>query len=296
MYKVDVIKLKNKLDELNKLLEIYQENFLNMYHQFEISNEDELWLDPHAKSFFDDKLIEKTSIEDSYTELNEVYNLIDEIVSKYSNIGGVVEYDLTNRNQLLSKFNVYKNKLNRLLSIYNNLDYSFASYDIISSIDNQMSSLKEQIYLCDLLRERITKIIDNIKTYESDISKLIKRIFIKTIQTVEVEKYTTSQNNEQFEKNMINIEEMTNVLKKINLYSDLESSNFISILNNLKSVIELYKTENTLSFESLRDSIENKFDDIKDCNTNNISIINRNIDKYSQIDKEVTSDATKLGA
>ena len=56
MYKIDVTKLKNKLEELNKLLETYQENYLNMYYQIEISDEEEYWVDPHARNFFDDNI------------------------------------------------------------------------------------------------------------------------------------------------------------------------------------------------------------------------------------------------
>ena len=296
MYKVDVIKLTNKLNELNNLLETYQENYMNMYYQIEMSDQDELWYDPQARDFFDDKSLEKVNIEESYEELNEVYNLINDIISMYSNLGGVVEFDLSYRTSILSKFNVHKNKLNRILNSYNDLDYGFASSDIVSSISEQIRSIRTQIRLSDSLKENVRYIIDNIKQYERDIARLIKRIYISKIQYVDVEKYCTSEKNEQSEKCVINPEEIGNVTKKMNLYSDLENSNFIGILNNFKSVIESYKTENTKSFEMLKENISKKFDNIKDCNTNNIEVYKRNVDMYERIDKEVTSNARKMGA
>lgn len=295
MFKVDVLKIKNKFGELSKLLEIYQENYLNMYHQIELSDQDELWYDPHARSFFDDKVIEKSNIEDSYSELNEVYDLINNIIVMYSNIGGVVEFDLSYKNSILSKFNIYKNKLNRVLNSYNNLDYSFASSEIISAIDDQERSIRDQIRLCDILKDNIINIIDSINIYERDISKMIKRIFIKKIQTIDVEKYCRVLGNEEYEKCVINPEEIGNVTKKLNLYSDLESTNFINILNNLKSVIDYYKTTNTISLDSLKDNINNKFNSIIDCNSNNIQVFKRNVDMYTRIDEEVTTDASKMG-
>lgn len=296
MYKVDVPKIKNKLNELNNLLDIYQENYLNLYHQIQMSNEDELWVDPHAKIFYDDKVIEKSNIEESYSELNEISNLIGEIVNKYSSLGSIVEFDLTYRNSILSKFNIYNNKLNRILNSYNDLDYSFASSDIISSINEQISKVREQINLSDSLKENIISIIDDIKEYERDISRMLRRITIKKIQYVDVEKYCTADGKDNIGKSMINIEEMKNVIKKMSLYSDLENSNFLGILNLFKSIIDLYKTDNSLVLENLTDSVNNKLENIKDCNTNNIQIFTRNVDKYSSIDKDVTASAGNIGA
>ena len=296
MYKIDVTKLKNKLEELNKLLETYQENYLNMYYQIEISDEEEYWVDPHARNFFDDKYFEKSKMEESYDELKEISNLINNIVNRYSNLGGVVEFDLSYRSNILSKFNIYKNKLNRILSSYNDLDYSFASYDIVNAISNQIESVRSQLYLSDMLRENVIDIMDSINEYEHEIARMIKNISINKIQSVDIEKYCTTENNEHVEKSVINIEEINNVSKKMNLYSDLENSNFIGIINNFKNVISLYNTKNSILLENIKDSIRNKFDNINDCNANNIEVFKRNIDKYKTIDEEVTSDAANIGA
>ena len=296
MYKVDVIKLRNKLDELNNLLENYQENYMNMYYQIEISDQEEYWYDPHAKDFFDDKYMEKNNIEESYEELNEIYTLILDIIEMYSSLGGVVEFDLSYRTSILSKFNIYKNKLNRILNSYNDLDYGFASSDIVNSIGNQISNVRKQIFLADILKENVRNIMDDIKEFESDISRMIKRIYISKLQFVDVEKYCTSNDKEQSDKSVINPEEIGNITKKMTLYNDLEESNFILILNNFKKVIEAYKTTNTPAFENLKESVNNKFESIKDINMNNIDIYKRNVEKYEKIDEEVTNDARNIGA
>ena len=295
MYKVDVTNLRLKLGELNKLLETYQENYLNFYYQIEISQSEEYWIDPHAIDFYDDKTLEKSNMEESYNELNEVYRLINYIVNMYSSLGNIVEFDLSYRNDILSKFNVYRNKLNRIYNSYKDLNYSFASPEINRSINNQIRIIKDQIYLCDELKDSIRDIMDNINNYENDISKLIKDVYISKIQSVDVEKYCSTENKDQAEKCIINTEEISNIIKKMNLYSDLESSNFIGILNNFKSILSLYNTKNTLALDNLSENINNKFNNIKDNNINNLEVYKRNIDKYKTIDEEVTSSAKEIG-
>ena len=297
MYKVDVSKLKNKLENLNSLLETYQENYLNMYYQIETSQNEEYWVDPHAEDFFEDKTMEKSNIEESYEELNEVYDLVNEIINMYSSLGETIDFDLTNRSSVLSKFNVYKNKLRRIYNSYKDLDYGFASSDIVSEIDSQMSNIREQLALTSNLKDNITDIMDDIKKYESSIGRMVKRIYISKLQSVDVEKYCTRNNNEYSDRCLINIEEINNTTKKMSLYNDLESSNFLSILNTLKGVIDAYKTTNTASIGSLRENLSYKFESIKDLNTSNIQVYDRNVDTYSRVDKAVTADAkNNIGA
>ena len=187
MNEVNVTKLKEEIAKYNSLLDSYQENYLNLYH--EITNSKLYWSDPHAINFFDDKDLEKNRIDVSFEELKsikEVYNLI---INSYEKIGNFIEFNIANRDNILSKLNTYTNKLNRIMNSYNDLDYSFADSGIKSSINSQKSYIKEMIDNANILKNSIKTLLNNIVDNENKIRSAISNINVEILALPTTERF-----------------------------------------------------------------------------------------------------------
>ena len=57
MNEIKVDKLKDEVVKLNKLIDDYEDNYLNMYHEIMNSNSD--WIDGNSITFFSEKDLEK---------------------------------------------------------------------------------------------------------------------------------------------------------------------------------------------------------------------------------------------
>lgn len=180
MYIVDVSNLKTLIKRLDTLLDEYQENYLNLYN--DIKNSSSFWYDSHALRFFQLKELEKNDINISYEELCSTKDTYRLIQNGYERIGNYIEFNINNRNALLSKFNTYINKLNRILNSYNSLSYSFASSSVRSSIESQKRNVRGMIDEAQRVRDKVRDLLATIVDNENKIRKTLSNINIKVLQ------------------------------------------------------------------------------------------------------------------
>ena len=245
--------------------------------------------------FFDDKNLEKESIEESYIELRSLYKIINVLINKYSKIGNIIEFDLYNKETIMSKFNTYINKLNRVLNLYSALDYSFASADIRSAINTQINSIRNLINQANNLKNKIKNTVDEINEYEQNFSKNMNNFQIKQLQKPEIEKYISTGKVLNHMTSVINEQQITNISDKLDLYKKSQNSNFLDILLNLKEMLTYYKTPNTNLIESCRIKLSNKFNMIDSYNKANIDVYRKNVEKYHSLNEVLTQKASELG-
>ena len=179
MNEVDVVNLRQVVDNYNKLIDKYQNYYLNLYN--EIKNSRLYWIDPHALRFYQAKDLEKHKIDVSYEELVNLKDLYSYIVNKYSNLGNYISFNLNNRDSLLSKFNNYINTLSNILSNYNRLDYSFASSDIQYQINAQKNNLNRMINLAKDSQNKIKNTCAKIKEIEDKISSMVNSFDVRVL-------------------------------------------------------------------------------------------------------------------
>ena len=187
MNEVDVINLKKVVNKYNSLIDKYQQNYLNVYN--EIKNSNLYWVDPHALRFFEAKDIERHKIEVTYEELSKMSNIYSYIIRKYEDIGNYIEFNLENRDALLSKLNLYINRINSIISSYSGLDYSFASGSIQSSINSQINNLRNMAREATEVKERIRTLLNDIKESESKIQSMINNVDIQVLPYTTTERF-----------------------------------------------------------------------------------------------------------
>ena len=187
MNEVNVLDLKNEIAKFNSLIDTYQENYLNLYN--EIKNSNIYWLGTKATRFYIAKEEEKLKIDITFEELNSIKDIYSYIVSRYGKLGDNIKFNLNNRDELLSKTNTYINKLKRVLSIYQRLDYSYASYSVKNNIYGQMNNIRIMISNATKLRDNIKRIVNEILESENKIRRMINQIQINNLPLPSVERF-----------------------------------------------------------------------------------------------------------
>lgn len=185
MNKVDVETLRTLVDRLEELLDTYQDNYINLYN--EIQDSEMFWHDPHAVNFFRQRVTEKARIDVSYNELTSTKKVYDLVIRNYEKIGEYIEFNIQNRSSLLSKFNTYINKLNRVYNNYCDMDYSFANSSIQLSIEYQKDKVRELLDEATDLRDNIRKLLSDISENERKIRREISKINVKVLPQPSIE-------------------------------------------------------------------------------------------------------------
>ena len=90
MNKVDVETLRKLVNQLEELLDTYQDNYINLYN--EIKDSEMYWYDFHAVNFFRQRAIEKTRINISYGELTSTKKVYDLVIRNYARIAKYIEF------------------------------------------------------------------------------------------------------------------------------------------------------------------------------------------------------------
>lgn len=176
---INVTNLKNELNNLNKLLEDYEDIYLNMYNEF--SSSSFFWYDEKAKNFFNDINKEKIKMNTMLTEFKDLSSIYNYIIISYEKFGNNIQCELSARDEIVSNINNYRNKLNGIINSYNNLDLRNCAKvsNLIISEKNKLDGVSNQV---DELYNKVNNFYNEIETIEREIKLRLSKIKIETIK------------------------------------------------------------------------------------------------------------------
>ena len=182
--KVNVNNLKNEISALNKLLDDYEENYLNYYNV--LSSFSFYWNDARSKIFFASLPKEKMQCANLLDELKDLKGVYSYIADKYSALGNKISANLNARNKVLRYFNNYIDKLDRIINRFDYLDLSFCSTGIYNSIRNRRNELSNMRERAKTARNKVDNIFDKIDRIETEIKKKIRRVNVSVIRETDI--------------------------------------------------------------------------------------------------------------
>ncbi len=183
---IKVIKLKEELNDLNSLIKQYEEINLNLYHEIEESTN--YWTDNHAMKFFEAISNEKKEVTLTIEELKKTRDIYDYLVKKYKKIGDQINCNINNRKKALSSINLYVEKINEIITNYNNLDLSFCPEvrNYLQIEKNKFINIKDQL-------EKVSKEMEDtfayIENMEEEIKLRLSKINIRKIQETDINQF-----------------------------------------------------------------------------------------------------------
>ena len=186
LMEIQVLRIKEEVNELNNLIESYQLNYLNLYNI--VNDMSHYWQDHYSCLFFKDIELRKIEIDNTITEITNLKNLYNYLVYKYENIGNNIKFNLSNKESVYSKIDNCLNQYQNIINSYNSLDLSFCGSEV-SSISSQISTLTNAKNILSNYREELRNIINYIEEIEREITRKISGINIEDIKEQEIGRY-----------------------------------------------------------------------------------------------------------
>lgn len=190
MLAIDVENLKENSEELNYLVDKYEENVMSIVQ--ELTNAELSWHDNNSSLFFLDISQQKNKLQEYISNLQKNISYYDKIVEELRKIDSSIKKIFINQKYKESILSSYKSVISTLTTMknkYNNLYYSFCTYYESNLIRNE--SKKINTYINDLTqsKNRVESIFNKLNTLEKEIIIVKNKITMNKIDTFEFEKY-----------------------------------------------------------------------------------------------------------
>ena len=176
---VHVDKVRVELDKYNNLINKYENAYLNLYH--ELRNASIYWNDGNSINYFDNIDLEKNKISNGILELKSVRDIYFFIAESYEKIGNRIFFDLKYQDVIINKFNMYINKLNKIINLYKNLDLSFCAEEAIL-LCSELDKLDHMKVSVVAVKEKVRSIFVQIEEIEKEVRLRISKIDIEILK------------------------------------------------------------------------------------------------------------------
>ena len=177
--KIDVKLIKEYYNQIKKLNDNIEINYLNFYN--EVNQALESWQDNNSLKFSEQINLEKNDYNKILLDLKTLESNLKIIYQKYETIGDQINYIKENKDSLYNLFDKYLDNINNSINFINNLDLSFCN-EISSLILNVRNILIDNQNKIKNIKSKTKSIINNIEKKEIEISKLMANLDYKILK------------------------------------------------------------------------------------------------------------------
>lgn len=185
---INVLALEKENERLTKSIDSFYDNVLNIYNELNWASG--CWNDFHAGLFFTNVNSEKIKINNTYNELKSLNDVYTYLIEQYKSIGNKIKVNLEGKDRVINKFNNYREKINELLTLYNNMDLGFCSG---STLANKIYKQKQELLkIKEKLiqdKEKIKDIFEKIEEIEKDVNLKLSKIDIEVIKQADINEF-----------------------------------------------------------------------------------------------------------
>lgn len=190
MLTIDIENLKEYSEELNYLVDKYEENVMSIAQ--ELTNAELNWHDDNSSSFFLDISKQKSKLQEYIGNLQKNVSYYDKIIEQLRKIDSSIKKIVINqkyKDSILSSYSGLISILTTMQNKYNNLYYSFCTYYESNVIKSE--SKKINTHLNDIIqsKNKVESIFNKLNTLEKEIITIKNKITMNKIDTFEFEKY-----------------------------------------------------------------------------------------------------------
>ena len=184
--KINVKNLKVEVNSLKKIIEEYEDIYLNLYNEFSLSSF--LWNDTNSKKFYRDLDIEKIRIQDTIDEIYSINNIYKYIIHQYEKIGNNIYYDLSNKNIILSDIKKYQQRLRVIINKYNSVDTSSCP-QISNYIIKEKTLIKDSLDLTNTVYKNVSTLYKKLEELDKELKLRVSKIDIIYIKENDINDY-----------------------------------------------------------------------------------------------------------
>ena len=274
MVKINVDEVKKYLDIITNLLSKYREKHEKI--EFEYNNMVLNWKNNKAPVFFalinDNQLLNIKLI----CTLESEIKVLSRVINKYLEIAIKIEYNLEQKDYLISKFDNILNKIDNILTKFNELgDISFCSNKL--NILNEKSKLKSDKVNIESIKDKIKEKYSYIEQVEKDLNSFsMEDINISIKNELLIPKKVVD--NYKF-----NIDEVRVSNKKLIAYFNSQADIMSKIKANFNEMSKYYTSKSFSSLLQYNQSIFSNLENVNQINKKIYRNINDICDDYEQM-------------
>ena len=227
MISVGCDNLKACINQLNKLIDEYEEIEINLFHQ--IKNGCTSWKDGNSMLFDDYIENEKSETSKFQSLLNNRRDVLSSIYNYYSSIGKTIKCNLDNKTKSIQLVNDCINYCDVAISNLRNVSYD------TSSVENEINSVKN--LLSNTSRE--------ISEYYNKIAQIERNITVNITGTIEIvvgNKNFERVHNNYNDKCIIHEEDLKKDIELLEYYSNEEVTSLSKIFDKFDEVVQAYQS------------------------------------------------------
>jgi hypothetical protein len=176
---IDVSKLKHEFLNLNHLISEYEDIYLFIHEN--ISSLSFSWNDANSLKFIDKNNDLKNKINLLVTQLKDLSNSYQYVCEVYSKIGNKIYFNFDGEDLIRQKFTLIIDKYNKIINDIETLKASNISLINNTNILLQLEQFKKNKDTLELKYKDFLNILEDIRTSEREINRLLSEIDIKNI-------------------------------------------------------------------------------------------------------------------
>lgn len=183
---INVSSLQDEYDKFNEEVENFYNSFLNIYN--DLNNANSYWQDYHSRLFFSSTEREKNKVNNTYNEINNLKQIYAYIIEEYKTIGQKIKVNTNNKDQVITKFNNYQEKINELISMYSSLNLSFCPNEAL-----KLNRQKEKLVRCksDIItaKNQVRNTLEKMESIEDTINLKLSKINIEELKETDIKEF-----------------------------------------------------------------------------------------------------------
>jgi len=184
--KINITSLKTEVNTFNRLIESYEEIYLNLYNELLLGAN--YWIDDISRNFYGNVQVEKLKVKNTIIELMELKKIYEDLIQKYEKFGSKIEVVLDSKDILLSKFDCYFKKIYEIIELYRELkldDYLVEKSMIIRQMNQLIRSKNNMVEL----KKKIKIAYETIEEIEKEVLLNISKLKIEYINDIGINKF-----------------------------------------------------------------------------------------------------------
>ena len=177
--KIDLKELQLKIDSIDKTINEYESNILNLYNQ--LLSTSIYWKDKRSLKFNEKVTLDKKQANIKLLELKSTEEILKYIISKYENIGQKIKFDLKGKEKINKLLDDYILQLEKILDQYEQIDLSHFN-ELRVKLTKQELVLKELKNNMKTIKDNINEKFNKLEEIELQIAQRLNKIKIEYIK------------------------------------------------------------------------------------------------------------------
>lgn len=290
---IDVIEVKNCINELKKIKDNYYNTCINYYYILdEISD---CWKTNRGFAFYDVICREKKYYLRIVDNIEDLLQVFIYLVEKYEVIGDRIVFDFKLEDKYVGLKKSLVDSMNDIVNLYKNVNLSNYGIDLENLFDVQKNNLIKYVNNINNLCKNNRDIVNSIRDIESQVKSSLSKIDIEVVNVTDIKDYELNI-NKTVDIYVTDVEKMKYVYNRSQVYINDENDMLNDINELFIKISEFYKTENLDVIEKLECEIIIGINNILKIHKLNLDVLAKEIVNVEELERKSNDNIKNISS